>query len=191
MKSIALISAGILLIGLPGCANQNTNAMGEVCANVVSAHWISYKKDIAAFKVMSETLFTSGTHEGGVVHFAPEVNAIMSKHFMLPATNKTLVKALQSVGGDDELLNINLIDESQLASLKDMEISSGKPGTYLKYLGVRTISGELEVKCSNINKKIVSIVSGPVHQVFGTLDCQTTPPKNTMADLVKKYCNQG
>ncbi|MEY2634391.1 MAG: hypothetical protein RIS75_331, partial [Actinomycetota bacterium] len=92
---------------------------------------------------------------------------------------------------DDELLNINLINESQLPSLKEMEISSGKPGTYLKYLGVRTISGELEVKCSNINKKIVSIVSGPVHQVFGTLDCQTTPPKNTMADLVKNYCDQG
>jgi hypothetical protein len=197
MNKFAVVTVGILLAGLTGCSSQaEVDVQSGVCENVVSAKWISYELNLDVIKAVRETVFGSGSYERGIVLSAPELNSITSTNPKLQSDNSSFVRALEniqvdSIDGDAPRVNIQVIEKAQLPDLNKLFITPDKAGTILKYHGVRMVSGELEVECSNLEKKLTSHVTGPVAVISGDLDCAITPPTNTVAALVQKYCNQG
>ncbi len=191
------VSVGILLAGLTGCSSQpQAQPESNICEKVVSAKWISYETNLDVIKLTRETVFSRSSSERGIVVSAPELNSITSTNPGLKISNPSFIRALENIqvdtiDGDAPIVNIQLIEKAKLSNLNELFITPDKVGTYLRYHGVRMASGVLEVGCSNLERILTSHVTGPVDLISGDLDCDITPPTNTVAAIVQKYCIQG
>ena len=197
MKKCVGVSVGILLAALTGCSSQpQAQPESNICEKVVSAKWISYETNLDVIKLIRETVFGRSSFERGIVVSSPEFNSITSTNPGLKTSNPTFIRALENIqvdtiDGDATPVNIQIIEKAQLPDLNELFITPDKIGTFLKYHGVRVVSGVLEVGCSNLERILTSHVTGPVDLISGDLDCDITPPTNTVAAIVQKYCIQG